>query len=328
MRHPAAKRAAFQDKMAVVMRSVLVTGGGGFIGRRIVAGLVEQGVRCIATVRSMMPAPSDAVRYVRCDLADPAVSSVLADVVEDVDTIFHVAGRIPQPGPALDPMSGFVADNILATTNLLDAVARGLVEGRRTVTSIVFTSTLDVYGMPETVPVSEDASTRPVTCYAATKLCAERLLQMFEARHEVPVAILRLSHIYGPGEPVIKAIPLFIRSAIRGDAPVISGEGEDVRDYLYVDDVAHAALNAGARRVSGTFNVSAGHGCTIREAAEEIIRAVGLPLTPVRRPRTQPPTTIILNNERAKAALAWRPAVSLVEGLRRHVEHARREEPR
>jgi UDP-glucose 4-epimerase len=303
------------------MQTVLITGGTGFIGRRVVADLAARGAKCFVVTRGPVKTKNPAVEFVTCDLTAPESVSHLVPIVAKADTIIHIAALIPPAVPLQPGIVPYVNNNILATGHLLEAMT----QEKTALPSLVFTSTLDVYGIPQRVPVDEDHPTAPLTVYAATKLSAENLLTTFERAGNLPLTILRLSHVYGPGEPVIKAIPRFIENVMNNEPPVIYGDGEDTRDYVYVGDVADAIIKAVDRRLSGRFNISGGRGHTIREVAETIIRMSGKALRPIYRERRQPASQIVISNEKAREQLEWAPRTSLAEGLAQQYDYARKE---
>jgi UDP-glucose 4-epimerase len=180
-------------------------------------------------------------------------------------------------------------------------------------------STVDVYGPPQFLPLNEEHPTRPASFYGASKLAAEMLLRVFGERAAVPVTVLRLAQVYGPGDTSRKAIPNFIRSALRGDAIVIQGDGSDERDYVFVDDVVIAIELALTRHASGTFNIAGGHACSIRDVVTAIARLTGNTKTLVWERRATPATRQALDISAAEQHLDYRPRVNLEEGLRHTV---------
>lgn len=308
------------------MRSVLVTGGTGFLGRSLVTTLREGGVRCFATTRSPSAVSEvPGVEYIHCDLASSDCILQLRPYVAMVDTIIHAAALIPGRMNVSEDFSSYVASNLLATANLIDAVSNNLSSRRSPLESIVFTSTADVYGIAQQPPICEDAPLAPSTPYAVTKSCAEQLLRLFQQSSRIPITILRLSHVYGPGEAVIKAIPRFMERISNNEQPVIRGEGKDGRDYVYVEDVVEAILNAAEKRTAGTFNISSGQGHTIAEVAELIIEISRKDLSPIFQESLQQATTLVFSNQRAMERLDWRPRISLRKGLMRQWTYVARE---
>jgi UDP-glucose 4-epimerase len=304
------------------MQVVLVTGGTGFIGRHVVAALAAAGYKCLVTTRTTVKSNHPSIEYMSCNLAAPESISQLRPFIDMADTVIHVAALIPPATPLHEEIVSYTISNVLATATLLEAVVKSLDQRKTEKPSLVFTSTLDVYGIPQRLPVQEEDPTEPHTIYAVTKLSAENLCRMFERACDIPVTILRLSHVYGPGEPVIKAIPQFIAKILQGESPVIYGDGEDARDYVYVSDVAEAVIKAAQRRLSGTFNISGGRGHTIREVAETIIQISGKKLQPIFKERRQAASKIVISNEKAREQLDWLPRTSLPEGLVQQYEYA------
>jgi UDP-glucose 4-epimerase len=307
-----------------LMQKVLVTGGTGFIGKHLVTALARSGVKCLVTTRSDLESADPNIKYIKCNLAASDCISILKPHMPEVDVIIHIAALIPRNAVQQEDIGSYIANNVLTTGHLLDAIIQSEKEGQNAIASLVFTSTIDVYGVPERLPVQETEPTKPSTAYAIAKLSAEHLLRWFGELHKVPVSILRLSHVYGPGEPVIKPIPQFIDKVLRNQPPVIYGDGEDMRDYIYVDDVVDAIIKAAECHASGIFNISSGQGYTIKEVAKVIIQLSGRKLQPLYKERQKPATKIVLSNRKAIEQLGWRPKTSLQEGLAQHYAYAER----
>jgi UDP-glucose 4-epimerase len=202
--------------------------------------------------------------------------------------------------------------NVAGTARLLAALPPSL-------GGFCFASTLDVYGPPRDCPVREDHPLAPVTHYAASKVAAEALLDAWSGRHGVPLAVLRLAHVYGPGDPSAKAIPSFLGACLRGERPTVRGDGSDVRDYVYVEDAADAVVQALERRAAGTFNVASGAGVSIRELLAAVRLATGSSVEPRWLPAARAASRVVLDPGRARVALGWEPRIGLAEGLRRTV---------
>ena len=258
------------------------------------------------------------VKFLPCDLGDPASLEAHRNSLQQVRSVVHLGGFVLRSSrPEDDNPLEAIRLNVEGTIHLLQHLPASLA-------SFCYTSTLDVYGVPQCIPVTEDHPTRPATFYAASKLATENLLRVWEQRTGIPVTILRLSQVYGPEDSSNKAIPAFIKAILRGEPLIVMGDGSDVRDYVFVDDVVSAVLRALAQGVSGTFNIANGQGCTIGEIASMLLRLAGNPYSPTYKPSPRPPVHMVLNIERAKAHLGYEPRVTLTEGLRQTVEGCRR----
>ena len=292
------------------MARVLLTGATGFVGGAVLARL--RSLRHdVTTVGRTMPRGIDPGKHLIADLAEPATVLRHREALEQVEVVAHLGGEVLRAAdPAADHLLRSVQVNVEGTAHLLAALPRSLA-------GFCYASTLDVYGSPTSCPVREDHLPRPGTYYAASKLAAESLLGVWSARAGVPLAVLRLSHVYGPGDTSAKAIPSFLRACMRGQRPVVLGDGSDVRDYVYVDDVADAVARAVERRAAGIFNVASGAGTSIRELLSIVQAVTGAEAEPEWRPASRPPSTIVLDITRARTVLEWEPRIALAEGLRR-----------
>jgi nucleoside-diphosphate-sugar epimerase len=180
---------------------------------------------------------------------------------------------------------------------------------------VVFASSADVYGPGAGSPVDESVEPRPVTPYAAAKLVAEERLA--EASNAV---CLRLSTVFGPYEHAARAIPAFMRALAAGEQPVVHGDGSDVRDYAYVGDVADAIVRcaldpAAFEAAAPVVNVGSGTGRSTLEVLDAVAAAMGVPADPRHVRSERPPSRLVLDVSRARAALGYENRTSFEEGL-------------
>jgi UDP-glucose 4-epimerase len=271
---------------------VLVTGAAGFVGRYVVRELLAHGLTCVTMERSA------------CDLADAgAVRSFCAG--RSWQAVVHLAARIPGTGgDELEPM---IRDNMVATDNVLGSTPGAA--------QFVHVSTLDVYGRPTALPMDETSPTEPVTAYGITKLAAEKLVQARRGAAGLPHCILRLSQVYGPGEPPIKLIPRTVERLARGEPPVIFGDGSDLRDWIHVRDVALAVAAAIARRATGIVNVATGRSRSVLDVIRAIAIGSGRPLEPRFLPRPSPRVDFRFDVRRLEAVLGFRAQVDMEAAL-------------
>lgn len=237
----------------------LVTGASGFVGRHVVAALAAR-------------FPDATVRTLAGRLADARAG--VAPFVERFDGVFHLAARTAR---ASGPESADDARSVIeANVTGLDALLAAL-DGR--CERLVFASTLDVYRPPGEGEILHEASPLgPTSIYGASKVLGETLVRAWSARHGVPFAILRLTHVYGPGERRYrKLIPVAIERALAGEPIAVSGDGSALRDVLYVADAAHAFVAAWQRLSTGsldTINVATGRSVSVLEVARTIAALV------------------------------------------------------
>jgi UDP-glucose 4-epimerase len=296
---------------------VLVTGGAGFVGSHVVGCLVRLGhqvavVDNLSTGRRAHVPPSVPLHV--CDLRSPRLAEVLTAVAPDA--VVHVAAQAAVARSVADPVFD-ASVNVLGTLMLLEACRRAGV--RR----VVYTSTGGAaYGDTPVLPTPEDHPTRASSPYGVSKVAAERYLDVWAALHGGQALSLRLANVYGPrqdpqGEAGVVAI--FSHRLLRGEPCVIYGDGEQTRDYVYVEDVAAAVAQALARpEVTGVLNIGTGVETSVNELYRRLARAAGVTRPPVYAPpRPGEQRRSVLDPSRAKAALGWVAATALDAGLAR-----------
>ena len=304
-------------------QSVLVTGGAGFIGSHVADAFIERGcdVAVLDNLSSGRPAniPAAASLF-EADLTDAAaVDRVFGDVRPQI--VVHQAAHISVSESTRDPV-GDAQANIIGTLVLLEASRRANVE------HVVFASTGGaLYGDPERIPVSETAQVLPLSPYGAAKASVETYLRTYRATWGLSYTALRYANAYGPrqtagGEAGVVAI--FAAKMLAGETPVIFGDGEDERDYVYVSDVAASNVLAVDHRLQGSYNVGTGVATSVNRIAGELARITGFQGGVTHAPeRPGDVRRVALDATRLSAATGWTPRVSLERGLELVVEHFR-----
>ncbi len=303
--------------------TILVTGGAGYIGSHMVHELADAGEAVIVLdnlstgFRSALPAK---VPLVVGDTGDQAlVASVLKE--HKVDAIIHFAASIVVPDSVRDPLS-YYRNNTMNTRSLLEMAVKAGV-GR-----FIFSSTAAVYGNPDTLPVAEDAPSKPISPYGTSKLMSEMMLHDVAAAHPFKYVILRYFNVAG-ADPKLRTgqstpaathlIKVAVETAL-GMRPKLDVYGTDyptpdgtcIRDYIHVSDLAraHSAALAHLRGGGGndTFNCGYGHGASVLEVIEAVKRAAGHDFavrTTERRPGD--PASLIADVRRIRSVLKWKP---------------------
>jgi UDP-glucose 4-epimerase len=295
--------------------NILVLGGNGFIGSHLVDRLLAEGhrVRVFDKYEEHYRKPLADVDYRFGDFGN---RGLLAEALAGIDTVFHlISTTLPKTSnddPAFD-----VQSNVVETLFLLEqCVAKKI--GR-----LVFVSSGGtVYGRPAELPIREESPTNPECSYGITKLTIEKYLALFHLLHGLDYTIVRPSNPYGSRQNptgIQGAIAVFLGRAARGEAIEIWGDGEVVRDYLYIDDMVdglyRAATVASPFRV---FNIGSGTGHSLNDIVAAIRTVTGRDLSVVYKPqRLFDVPAIFLDITRARRELSWQPVASLAEGIER-----------
>lgn len=300
--------------------SVLVVGGAGFIGSALTRLLAR--TRSVRVLDDLSTGRAENIADV--EGADLHVGSMLdRDAVETafegIDVVFHLA-CLGVRHSINHPHANHEA-NATGTLNLLEA-ARAAGTDR-----FVYTSTSEVYGTAERVPMDEDHPAWPHTVYGGSKLAGEAYTRAYHRTYGLPTVVLRPFNAYGPrshhegdsGE----VIPKFLVRAMSGLPPIIFGDGEQTRDFTYVEDTARgiAAAADAQEAIGGTYNLGTGSEVRIRDLADLVLKVIGR--TDL-EPQFQPPRPgdvlrLVADASRARDALDWEPEVGLEEGIRRLV---------
>lgn len=310
-------------------KRILVTGGGGFIGSHLVKRLVGLGHQ-VAILdnfstgrRSNLEALASEVEIIEGDIQSYERAF---HAVRGCEVVFHEAALPSVPRSVQDPLTS-TASNVIGTLNVLLAARDA--EVRR----VIYASSSSVYGSNPTLPKSEDMTTLPISPYAVAKLAGEGYCRSFGVVYGLEAVAIRYFNVFGPRQDprsmYAAVIPNFISALMAGDSPTIFGDGEQSRDFTYVDNVIDANLLAmDADSVAGhVYNIACGESATLNELMASLNEIIGTSIKPVyRSPRSGDVKHSLADISRARADLDYKPTVSFREGLERTVE-AIREDP-
>ncbi|MBM4033202.1 MAG: SDR family oxidoreductase [Planctomycetes bacterium] len=304
------------------MARCLVTGGAGFIGSSVARALAERGdmVRVLddfsTGLRGNLAGLEGKVELVEGSVADAAAAR---QAVGGVEVVFHQAALASVPRSIDDPLSTHTANATGALVLLLAARDAGV---RR----VVFAGSSSAYGDQPELPKLEAMRPRPLSPYAASKLAGEYYCQAFTACYGLETVCLRYFNIYGPRQDPASAyaavVPRFIAAMLRGERPVIFGDGEQSRDFTFIEDCVSAnLLAADAPAASGeAINVACGRSYSLNELVALLNRILGTAIEPVYEPaRRGDVKHSQASIAAARRLLGYEPRFSLEEGLRRTV---------
>ena len=303
-------------------RNVLLTGGTGFVGHHLAERLLGSEIsRLLVLCRR-----SGAIGFahdarVRC--VESSLEAVRPELwsehgVERIDIVFHLGAFTPKNASEANDVGSVYQANLLGTRALLESLPN-------VPEQIVFASTLDVY-KPASGVINEQSSLGPSGLYGASKIFCEKLVEAYGRSRDCGFSILRYGHIYGPGEEAYaKLIPQTIRTLLAGGSPIVQGDGNTLRDFLYVSDVVEATIRAALvdTKSQGPINVVAGRSYPIREIVELLHSIVGS-ASEIRYLRDRPNGhSFRFDNSKMLDAFGRWEFVPLETGLRREVQHFR-----
>lgn len=308
-------------------RPVLVTGAGGFIGSHLVEELVRRQARVRAFVRynsrgsrgfldDFAPQVQERIEVVAGDLRD---ANAVADAVTGMSAVFHLGALIAIPYSYLRPRE-VVETNVLGSLNVL-AAARD-----RGVERVVHTSTSEVYGTAQYVPIDERHPLVGQSPYSASKIAADQIAESFHRSYGLPVVTVRPFNTYGPRQSARAVIPSIVSQAIAANR-IFLGATHPTRDLVFVKDTVRGfvALAGCDEAVGKVVNLGSGREVSVRELAERIVALVGRPVELVfdatrLRPDKSEVDRLVADNRRAQELAGWAPEVSLDAGLRATID--------
>jgi len=310
-------------------KRVLVTGAGGFIGSHLAERLVVLG----AKVRALVHYRADGswgwldqsphrtqIEVVAGDICD---RDTVAMAMGDAEVVFHLAALVAIPYSYQSPLS-FIRTNVEGTLNVLQA-ARQLGVQR-----VIHTSTSEVYGTAQFVPISEKHPLHAQSPYAASKIGADKAVEAFHLSFGVPVVTIRPFNTFGPRQSARAVVPTIITQCLAG-TQIRLGNVDPTRDLNYVANTVDGFLQAAAvpEAVGRTVNLGSGREIRIGDLVELVAKMMGRSVEIVTedarvRPATSEVDRLLADNTLAKELLGWKPAVSLEEGLGLTVEWIRK----
>jgi nucleoside-diphosphate-sugar epimerase len=312
-----------EDDLGQCRMVALVTGAAGFIGCQLCEHLLADGDRVIGIdaftdyyarrqkERNITQSRGrDGFTFIEGDVNDIATPALL----DGVDFVFHLAG---QPGVRASwgvDFDRYVRHNVLATQRLLEACRD------QPLRKFVYASSSSVYGERDGVALAESALPRPISPYGVTKLAGEQLCHTYQAAFSVPTAALRLFSVYGPRQRPDMAFARLVACAVHGGTFEIFGDGEQTRDWTFVDDVVNAMRAAARSEWQGVANIGGGSQVSMNTVVELLADLWG-PVKIVRRPSGRGDVRhTSADIALARAGFGYAPTTTLREGLRAMVQ--------
>lgn len=299
--------------------NILVTGGAGFIGSNIADAFIAEGHTVVIAddfssgkVENVHPK----AKVYRMDIRDTAVETIFRD--EKIDVMCHHAAQMDVRKSVADPRFD-ASVNVLGFLNLMEA---GRKHGLK---KVMFASTGGaIYGEQDYFPADEQHPTRPLSPYGITKLVTEKYLFFYKETYGIDHVILRYANIYGPrqsphGEAGVVAI--FTSKMLKGEQPVINGDGKQTRDYVFVGDVVKANLLALNYKGSNIYNIGTGIETDVNQLFRHLKKHTGSSCGEEHVPaKAGEQMRSVISSKKIHDELGWTPSVTVEEGLKKTVE--------
>jgi UDP-glucose 4-epimerase len=315
-------------KQSYARRPVLVTGADGFIGSHLVEALARAGAKVAALAQYnsfgtngwLDEIEESVLSKVTVHRGDVRDRSHMLAIAQDQDVIFHLAALISVPY-SFDAGESFVDTNIHGTMNILEAARR------HGTPRVICTSTSEVYGTAEVVPISEQHRLHAQSPYAASKIGADMMAQAYALTYGLPVILLRPFNTFGPRQSERAVISNLIRQVLDPDcAEIRLGNLAPRRDFNYVEDIAAAFVATGSAELASgePYNVGSGSAISIGELCEHVRRITGVNKPVVQDPQRLRPEDaevmeLVADAARFRAASGWRPTIGFETGLERTI---------
>ena len=307
-------------------KKILVTGAGGFIGSQLVEKLHQQGHKVSVLVRYNSNNSwgwlessecKDNIEVISGDIRD---ADIVRHAMRDVDMVFHLAALIGIPYSYVSP-EAYVETNVQGSLNVFQA-ARDL-----GVKKVIHTSTSEIYGTAEFVPIHEKHPVNPQSPYAASKSAADFLALSFFRSFDLPVTIVRPFNTYGPRQSARAIIPTIITQILSGNKKIELGSLTPSRDLTYVEDTVEGFIAAGESRASTgeIINLGNNHEISVGDLALLIAKIMDVKITikqdiKRKRPLKSEVDRLMADNSKARKLLKWTPSYNLEKGLAKTIE--------
>ncbi|MFD3157161.1 NAD-dependent epimerase/dehydratase family protein [Haloimpatiens sp. FM7330] len=300
--------------------NIIVTGGAGFIGSNIVDELVKMNHN-VAIVDNLSTGKVENInvkaKFYKVDIRD---TKKIIEIFNDFkpDVCIHHAAQIDIQTSIKNPKFDAVV-NIIGTINILEACKINKVR------KIIYASSASVYGNPEYLPIDEKNKTNPISYYGISKLTSEYYVKVFSKFYGIKFTILRYANVYGirqafKGEGGVIAI--FLNKIIKKEIPVIYGDGEQTRDFIYVKDIVNANVAALTKGNNETINISTNNKISINELVKYMRNISKRNFNYIyKNKRDGDIMHSYIENEKAKKLLDWMPMYSIEEGLKATYEY-------
>lgn len=299
---------------------ILITGGAGFIGSNIADYWAKQNAEVIV-LDNLRTGKLENISNSKIKFINGSITNrdVISSIMDDVDYIFHLAALVSVPESIINPFE-CVEINVKGLLNILEAAKE------KKVKKIVFSSSAAVYGDNPISPKTTDLVLSPKSPYGITKLDGEYYLQTYLENYGLNFVVLRYFNVFGPRQDpnsqYAAAIPIFISKALKNEDIIIYGDGEQTRDFIFIDDVVNANFLASRASANGVYNVARGEATSVNDIVNTILKLTNSKSKIIyAEPRPGDIKHSLASIEKTKCDLNFYPKISLEEGMKKTIEY-------
>lgn len=298
---------------------VLVTGGAGFIGCNIINLLIENNYE-VCIIDSLMHSEKGNINpkatLYEMDIRDERIIEVFEK--EKPDYLIHNAAQISVADSVKDPIND-ASINIIGTVNILEAARKTNVK------KIIYPASAAIFGEPLYLPIDEEHPLEMISAYGVTKHTVEHYLKVYKKMYNIDYVSLRYSNVYGPGQDSSGeggVVAIFCEKLLKNEAPFIYGDGEQIRDFVFVQDVAKANLIALENDISGIYNICTNSKVTVNDLLEHMNKILGKNIAGIHTcERDGDIKNSYMTYKKASEVFGWKPETALTEGLRKTLDY-------
>ena len=299
------------------LKKILVTGASGFIGKHLVERLLKNNLSVIALVKSntdLFENYCGDLTIVKINITQPFE---LSDIGSNVDKVIHLAGIVGEGACSKDVRCSYEL-NVTGVTNLIKCFHG------RTLDKLIYLSSVSVYDKSNKSPIFEDGNTSNIGIYNSTKLAAELIVSGYCSKYDIPYCIGRATSVYGPYQLKYSVLSYIILELLKHNQITLFNP-YDVKDYIYVTDLADGIITLMNSKESGLFNISSGQGIQLSDLVEIIAEILGkdvvLRAKDEAKARKSQTRQVIANSKLEN--LGWKPSIDLYKGMKKTIDYLR-----
>jgi len=290
---------------------ILITGGTGFIGSHLVDALLKKKHKIIVISHNKKQNRQN-VKFYKVDICSPKIDLVFKK--ERPDIIFHLAAILPTKNTSL-----LMKTNVMGSINILEIAQKYKIK------KFIFASSAAVYGHTTASVIQENHPADPFSIYGLSKLTVEKLIKIYYNLYKIPYIVIRYGNIYGPRQKTFRpgsVIVNFIYKILHDQIPEINGDGKQLRDYIYIDDLINVSIKIMKTKRVGIYNVGSGVGVSLNNIISKINKILNKNIKPKYNLSAKSGVEkSILDIKKIKKELGWGPKTQLETGLRKTIDY-------